>query len=632
MEIINKRNKMKIFFLLISSLILLGIGNSYAQDTLTILHLNDTHSTLAPLGPRTETLQGTQGGIARAASTIGLTKITEPNVLTLHAGDIFIGDLFFNVYFGAAELTLLNGLSIDAMTVGNHEWDLTPAALLGSLQESFLPGEGFPLLSANLIFPDTIVPDTLREYILPFTIKQAGNVKVGIFGLTTPEANVISQPLPYFIDTNIVEIAAAMVDTLAALDCDVIILLSHLGYYLDVTIASYVPGINVIIGGHDHYRFETPIPIADAWILQANAYYSDIGKLQLSVSEGAVSLLNYEMIKLDETIPEEPSVLTEVNNLITGIESVYGPVYSQKVAYANAYFEEWADSLRYYGNHDTPLGNLVTDAFREKTGTDIAIEAGGSIAQPIYAGPLVAADIFRALGYGFNEIDGLGFRIVKFDILGSDLWLALETVLATIELNDEFFPQISGMKYTYDPNENAGERLNMVIIGEDTLNPGKTYSVSGNEFLAGILTGYLGVPISNLYLYEDSTEFQVLSEYIIAQQSISPAVEGRILAAEPGTGIEKSPDLWSNTFQLKQNYPNPFNPATNFEFRISDFGLVSLKIYDILGNEVATIVNEELPAGNYKYQWNADGLASGVYFYQLKAGHFVETKKLILLR
>jgi hypothetical protein len=85
-------------------------------------------------------------------------------------------------------------------------------------------------------------------------------------------------------------------------------------------------------------------------------------------------------------------------------------------------------------------------------------------------------------------------------------------------------------------------------------------------------------------------------------------------------------------FSLEQNYPNPFNPTTNFEFRIVDFGLVSLKVYDILGNEVATIVNEELPAGNYKYQWNAAGLASGVYFYRLQAGKFVDTKKLILLR
>jgi hypothetical protein len=85
-------------------------------------------------------------------------------------------------------------------------------------------------------------------------------------------------------------------------------------------------------------------------------------------------------------------------------------------------------------------------------------------------------------------------------------------------------------------------------------------------------------------------------------------------------------------FTLYQNYPNPFNPTTTFIFQIADFGLVVLKVYDVLGNEVATITNEELPAGNYKYNWDASGLSSGVYFYQLKAGSFMDTKKLILIK
>ena len=85
-------------------------------------------------------------------------------------------------------------------------------------------------------------------------------------------------------------------------------------------------------------------------------------------------------------------------------------------------------------------------------------------------------------------------------------------------------------------------------------------------------------------------------------------------------------------FELHQNYPNPFNPSTTLSFVISHSSLVILKIFDVLGREVATIVNEELPAGTYKYQWNASGFASGVYFYQLQAGNFTNKKKLILLR
>jgi aminopeptidase N len=85
-------------------------------------------------------------------------------------------------------------------------------------------------------------------------------------------------------------------------------------------------------------------------------------------------------------------------------------------------------------------------------------------------------------------------------------------------------------------------------------------------------------------------------------------------------------------FHLGQNYPNPFNPATNFEFRIADAGFVTLKVYDILGNEIAVLVNEERSAGKYEITFDASGLSSGIYYYKLKSGDFESTKKMILLR
>jgi hypothetical protein len=96
-------------------------------------------------------------------------------------------------------------------------------------------------------------------------------------------------------------------------------------------------------------------------------------------------------------------------------------------------------------------------------------------------------------------------------------------------------------------------------------------------------------------------------------------------------------DQVPNTFSLKQNYPNPFNPTTNIGFWIADRGFVSLKVYDILGNEVATLVNEEKPAGSYEVEFSvgqdsSPDIASGIYFYKLQAGSFVETKKMILMK
>ncbi|MBK7629244.1 MAG: T9SS type A sorting domain-containing protein [Ignavibacteriales bacterium] len=85
-------------------------------------------------------------------------------------------------------------------------------------------------------------------------------------------------------------------------------------------------------------------------------------------------------------------------------------------------------------------------------------------------------------------------------------------------------------------------------------------------------------------------------------------------------------------FELAQNYPNPFNPSTSIQYAISNRQFVSLKVYDVIGNEVATLVNEEKPAGSYELHFDANGLSSGVYFYTINAGSFIETKKMILLR
>lgn len=87
-----------------------------------------------------------------------------------------------------------------------------------------------------------------------------------------------------------------------------------------------------------------------------------------------------------------------------------------------------------------------------------------------------------------------------------------------------------------------------------------------------------------------------------------------------------------NKYELSQNYPNPFNPSTKIKYAIPASEFVTLKIYDVLGNEVAILVTEEKPAGNYEVNFNAKGLSSGIYFYRLQASSFVEIKKMIILK
>ncbi|MDR3625956.1 MAG: T9SS type A sorting domain-containing protein, partial [Ignavibacteriaceae bacterium] len=93
-----------------------------------------------------------------------------------------------------------------------------------------------------------------------------------------------------------------------------------------------------------------------------------------------------------------------------------------------------------------------------------------------------------------------------------------------------------------------------------------------------------------------------------------------------------SSNLKPALFKLEQNYPNPFNPVTVINYSIPKAGLVTIKVYDVLGREVKTLVNENKPAGNYNIEFNAGKFASGVYFYRMHSGNYLETKKFILMK
>jgi len=103
-------------------------------------------------------------------------------------------------------------------------------------------------------------------------------------------------------------------------------------------------------------------------------------------------------------------------------------------------------------------------------------------------------------------------------------------------------------------------------------------------------------------------------------------------STQPTTAIERTGSEMPLAFSLEQNYPNPFNPSTTIEFSLSHSGPVTVKVFNLLGEEVATLVNEVRPAGTYRIGWNAGGLPSGVYFYRLQASNLTEAKKLTLLR
>ncbi len=165
--------------------------------------------------------------------------------------------------------------------------------------------------------------------------------------------------------------------------------------------------------------------------------------------------------------------------------------------------------------------------------------------------------------------------------------------------------------------------------------------------------GYIfaGTEINGVFVSTDNGEEWVqinegLTNYMIL--SLMVKQDGYIFAGTNGSGVFRSTSSTTGvdesnqfiySFKLFQNYPNPFNPSTIIKFSIPSVEtyrdaslLITLKVFDILGKEVATLVNEEKPAGNYEVEFNASHLASGIYYYQLKAGDYVELKKMILMK
>jgi hypothetical protein len=109
-------------------------------------------------------------------------------------------------------------------------------------------------------------------------------------------------------------------------------------------------------------------------------------------------------------------------------------------------------------------------------------------------------------------------------------------------------------------------------------------------------------------------------------------LDSLVLKARSAVGVENEAASVAKTFNLQQNYPNPFNPSTKFTYQMSKAGFVSIKVYDLLGREVATLVNEVKQAGSYPVEWNAAALNSGVYFCKMQTGSFDATKKMILMK
>jgi 5'-nucleotidase len=512
--------------------VLAGPAPSSASATITIVHVNDSHSHLDATGHRDANLDGTIGGIAKVATVLQTIRASDANVLALHAGDVFQGDLFFNAFLGVPELQLLDALGFQAMAVGNHEFDLGPDGLAFALSQAF-PAGGLPLLSANADL--SAVPQlALERWIRPSIIKEVGGVKFGIFGLTVPDEALMRNGAVRLLGADASElfaVAAEQVALLRAQGVDVVILLSHLGLARDEAVAANVPGIDIVVGGHDHFELPQPIAVArpgggTTLVVQAGSHYEKVGRMRFTVDAGTVTLGDYALLPVDAAVPRDPATQATVDALKAEIVRRYGDVYRTRVAVAEEDLAKTFDAST--RKRDTAMGNLISDALRRETGTDIAVTTLGLISEGIAAGPVVPDDVFRAVSYGFDPATGLGFDVATFDIAGADLVRGLEIGVDAFALTIDFYAQVSGMRFAYDSSLPAGQRVlvDSIRIQGRPIDLSATYSVTSDT---GLLLGLplIGVPVSNVRVVP-APEYSVLLRHVAALGLLENEVSGRI--------------------------------------------------------------------------------------------------------
>jgi 5'-nucleotidase len=544
---------------------------------LTILHTNDTHSAMVPFETGYIPAPGTASdarrmigagiwniwhfpynpdyaGIARMATLIKKLRAADENVLALNAGDVFVGSFEFNKFFGYPELKIMENL-YDAMELGNHEFDLGFDGLAGVLGGAGAAPVNLPVLCANVDFSNiqTTPGNLLQNIIKPSIIKTVGGVTVGIFGLVTQEpqnyGDEVNQRFPYPYDgapgtTTLWDYAGKLAhdlkyDSEGKKKCDVVVCVSHLGTGLDVLALSQVPYIDVIIGGHSHDIYDAAkvvnrqIDNGEVIIVQAGYFGLYLGELKLNVGSGGVTLDKWTLHPLDGRVKEDPQVRAAVNKVRAGVVSDphFGAVYSQIVATAlRDILKSWPTTGP---NRDTPLGNLITDAFMKRLTkanfqVDCALDVLGYEGGDIYAGKVVGNNIMRAVPYGYDQDTGLDFKVVVVQLTPELLIGGLEYAVDQVKLTTDLAVQASGLTFNYDSSKDPGTRVDQssVLVGGKLLGSKPSYYVAMSDqvfkFLNALMGGALPSTPTGL------NEYTIVRDYMRSLRFVRYDSQGRI--------------------------------------------------------------------------------------------------------
>lgn len=333
----------------------------------TVLHSNDMHGDF--FAEVAEGKRGLIGGLALLSGYVNRVREEEEHVIYVIAGDMLQGSLIDTEFKGISTVEIMNYLSPDVVTVGNHELDYGLPHLL------FLEKmANFPLVNANLF-----IRKNQRRLMQPYVILEKAGFEILFTGIVTEKVmDSLSQDslIGSFVDLEEAsETVGRITNAYKKKDIDLTVLLTHIGFDSDVALARMLDpawGVDMIIGGHSHTILEQPVQENDVLIAQAGVGTDQIGRFDIVVDDDTNSIIDWSW----QLVPIEPGVAEPDEMLLDFIDSYKSVVDDKYAALLTRFAREFTHPLR---EEETTLGNAVADIFADAAECDVMLLGSGSI-------------------------------------------------------------------------------------------------------------------------------------------------------------------------------------------------------------------------------------------------------------
>lgn len=431
--------------------------------TFTLIQQNDTHSYMEShwehfwRNGRPEYRRA--GGYARAATIVRrIRDETKGACLFVDCGDTIHGAGPAQWTKGKAIVPALNAMGVELMTPGNWEFGYGPAALRERVAEMH-----FPVIACNVERAAT----GEREFP-PSEVREVGSVRVGFVGVTSP---IVTQTMPKKFGEGLrfSDGADTLPRCIAKLrreeKVEIIVVVSHLGFPQEVKLVKEVEGIDVLLSGHTHNRLAEPVRVGKTLLIQSGFDGSYLGRLDLEVQSGHVCGFKHQLIEVAEAI--EPDVETEavINAQLAPFREQLREVVGQT-----------ATALNRMTVLEATMDNLITDAYLDLTGAEVAFSHGWRYGAPVVPGDVTAGDLWQMI-----PTDPEVFTI---EMTGSEIRQKLEESLQSVYAPDAFnqkggyIIRVSGLNAVVRLNNPKGARVEHLDIAGEPFDADRLYAVA----------------------------------------------------------------------------------------------------------------------------------------------------------